>query len=89
MTLDPLIGWFPIDGVERALTMFCVYAYPAEYPLHWVVRRCFVLETGEVRWDVLPRLAPDLEQARELVPAGLFCQPRHPGDEPHIIEAWF
>jgi len=84
---DP--GWARLEGTEGALTMFSVYAFPDDYPRHIVVRRSFVLRTGEIVHDVIPRLAVDLEDAREHIPPGLYCQPRAAGDEPHILEAWF
>jgi hypothetical protein len=84
---DP--GWARLEGVEGSLVMFAVFAYPGDYPRHWVVRRSFVLPTGELIADVVPRLALDLESAREHIPPGLYCQPRMTGDEPHIIEVWF
>lgn len=82
-------SWPALDGTEGALQMFTVFAFPRDYPLHWVVRRMFVLQTGEQMSDVVPRLATDLDGARELVPPDLYCQPRHDGDDPHIVEVWF
>jgi hypothetical protein len=85
------IGWrWPeIDGTEGALAMFTVYAFPTDYPAHWVVRRMFVLPSGQERLDVVPRLAVDLESARALVPPYLYRDGRYPGDDPHIIEVWY
>jgi hypothetical protein len=34
---DP--GWARLEGVEGSLVMFAVFAYPGDYPRHWVVRR--------------------------------------------------
>jgi len=84
---DP--GWAVLEGTAGALTMFTVFSFPPDYPRHYVVRRSFVLPIGEIVHDVVPRLAADLEDAREHIPPGLFCQPRMRGDEPHIVEAWF
>lgn len=81
--------WARIDGTTGALEMFTVLAYPIDYPRHWVVRRTFVLHTGDLILDVVPHLAVDLEGAREHIPPGLYCQPRGAGDEPHIMEIWF
>lgn len=83
-------GWAQLDGTEGALVMFCVYAFPLDYPRHWVVRRLFVLPNGEQGADVVPRLALTVDEAREQVPPGLYCQPRYRGDEdPHLLEVWF
>lgn len=83
-------AWPRLDGTEGALEMFYVYAFPPEFPGHWVVRRHFVLPDGGELADVLPRLATHLETARELIPPGLYRQERHAGDDdPHVLEAWF
>lgn len=90
LSLDSNVpSWPALDGTEGALTMFTVFELPRDYPSHWVVRRMFVLPSGELMSDVVPRLAPDLEGARELVPPGLYCQPRYERDDPHIVEVWF
>lgn len=39
--------------------------------------------------DVVPRLANTLDEARSLVPLGLYRQPRQEGDDPFIVETWF
>jgi hypothetical protein len=39
-------------------------------------------------FDVVPRLASSLAEARALVPRGLYRQPRHEGDDPFIVEVW-
>lgn len=82
--------WPALDGTEGALETFEIYAFPADWPRHWVVRRTFGLPSGEVALDVVPQLATHLESARELVPQGLYCQPRSELDrDPHLIEVWF
>lgn len=86
---ETALSWPLLEGTEGALQMFTVFGFPRDYPRHWVVRRMFVLPTGEQVSDVVPRLAPDLEGARALVPPGLYCQPRQEGDDPHILEVWF
>lgn len=82
--------WPRLDGTEGALTMFGVYAFPPDFPRHWVVRRMFVLPSGAEMADIVPRLATHLESARLLIPPGLYRQPRWEGDDdPHVIEVWF
>jgi len=44
--------------------------------------------TGPV-FDVVPRLARSLAEARSFVPWGLYRQPREDGDDPVITETWF
>lgn len=83
-------SWPVLDGTEGALQMFEVYAFPRAWPEHWVVQRSFALPTGEIRLDIVPRLASHLESARELLPPGLFWQPRCEQDlDPHLIEVWY
>jgi hypothetical protein len=81
--------WAPLDGTADALTMFSIYRHPIDFPDRYVVRRSFVLPSGEVAHDVVPRLADDLEGARALVPPALYRQERFEGDAPQIVEVWF
>jgi hypothetical protein len=68
--------------------MYTIYDHPRDYPEKFVVRRCVVMATGEI--EHLDGYACDtLEQARALVPPGLFCQPRQTEDDPVIVETWF
>ncbi len=86
--------WPPLDGIDApndALAMWTIYDHPLDFPDAWVVRRCFVVRGGgpEPVFDVVPRLASSLGEARSLVPRGLYCQPRYEGDDPFIVETWF
>lgn len=82
-------SWPELDGTAGALTIYCIYAFSADFPGAWVVRRMFVLPNGGEMMDVVPRLASGLEGARELVPPGLYRQPRSEGEDPGIVEVWF
>jgi hypothetical protein len=84
-----LYTWPALDGTEGSLEMFTVFERPLDFPAHFVVRRSFVLAGGETKLDVVPRLASDLDNARQLIPPWLHCQPRHELDEPQIVEVWF
>ena len=91
--------WPRLDGIpEGVLSLWTMYDHPLDYPDFWVVRRCFGckweagmpgLDAGGVTHDVVPRLARSLAEARELVPLGLYRQPRSPGDDLTIVESWF
>lgn len=93
--------WPSIPGTEDALVMFTIYEHPLDWPRFFVVRRCFVMaprfdEPGirngdplSPLFDVVPRLATTLAEARELVPYGLYRQPRQEGDDIPIVESWF
>lgn len=84
-----VVSWPALPGTEGALVMYAVHAFPADWPRNYVVRRLFVLPGGEQACDVVPRIANDLEQARELVPPCLYRQPRHESDAPDLLEVWF
>jgi hypothetical protein len=87
--LDGATHWPALDGTDRALVMFTVFRFPSDFLRHFVVRRSFVLPDGEIRHDVVPRLATDLPGARALVPPGLYRQERVPGEPAQIVEVWF
>jgi hypothetical protein len=68
--------------------MFVVYDHPTDHPDQIIVRR----------WEILPGIArataeftahDSLEEARHgLMQRGLTWLPRHPTDEPQILESW-
>ena len=74
---------------ERALEIWTIYRRPADYPIFYVVRRSFVRDGGWLENDPEARLAIDLDEARKLIPWGLYRMPRQEDDEPQIVETWF
>ncbi len=64
-----------------------IFERPADYPQHFVVRLFRVVPGNIIATDDI-RLADSLDEARRLVPPGLYCMPRSPGDEPPIVEVW-
>lgn len=69
------------------LSMWVVYARPADFPDEFVARR-FTISGGQERpTDELLR-ADSLEALRRLAPFGLGAIPRQPGDDPVIVECW-
>jgi hypothetical protein len=73
---------------DNYLFIWTVYDNPKDYPGLFVARKSearkgVVLHTHEVL------TATTLQALREQIPAGLLRQPRHPLDEPHIVECWF
>lgn len=70
------------------LHMWTIFDRPADHPGHFVVRGFDVTRDGPVATDDI-QLADSLDEARRLVPRGLYCMPRSPGDEPQIVETWF
>lgn len=73
------------------LPMWTIYAHPLDHPDHFVVRSYTVVRDGRdgPERDSKIALADSLEEARKLVPPGLYCMTRSPLDEPQIVETWF
>ncbi len=80
--------WPAIDGMGDALAFYVIFDRPLDFPGHVVVRRQFATRGGVVN-DVVPRLAASVEEARQLVPPGLYRQPHQDGDDAFIVETWF
>lgn len=62
-----------------------IYKHPEDFPEHYVARL----------WDGMSGmpttsylLAPDLARLYLRLPPDLVCMPRHPGDDPKIVEVW-
>lgn len=68
------------------LEMFVIYDSPTDFPGRFVVRPWAAGREGTVYGDAM--VAATLEEARELVPAGLHRVTRSPGDDPVIVETW-
>ncbi len=69
------------------LLMFVIYKHPLDFPSHYVVRRCRVAE-GVTEMDRGAHLAKTAEEARTLVPPGLYRLPRFHDDDPAVLEVW-
>ncbi|RYF07309.1 MAG: hypothetical protein EOO77_25955 [Oxalobacteraceae bacterium] len=71
-----------------ALSMWTIYANPADYPGKWVVRRQEILpglrcaQTGDMS------VHDTLEAARKAIPNHTGYLGRQPEDEPQIVESW-
>jgi hypothetical protein len=78
----------PSDDL-RILPMWSVYDHPQDHPNHWVARRWEVGGAGTepVATSQLFK-AETLEALRQMLPPGLHCMPRAPGDDPNIVETW-
>jgi len=68
------------------LTIITIYDHPRDYPDKFVVRACYVKGLARSWGGCL--LADTLEEARAMIPAGMSCFPRSPGDDPVIVECW-
>lgn len=69
------------------LHMWTIYDHPPDHPRHFVVWAFDVTRAGPVATDDI-QLADSLDEARELVPPGLYCMARDPMDDPVIVETW-
>jgi len=69
------------------LEMWCIYDHPADYPNHYVLRR-WLVGGGKLVPDEKCQLARTIGEARKLVPTGLYCLGRLPGDDRCIAETW-
>lgn len=73
--------------MNQSLPMWVIYDRPKDYPRHFVVRR-HLAGAGVVTADTDCQLADTLEEARKLIPPGLFNLGRSPHDEAQIVEVW-
>lgn len=69
------------------MKLWVIYERPKDYPDHFVVRR-WTVDVGRAIPEKLAALATTLEEARDIVPDGLHCIPRHESDDPCIVEVW-
>lgn len=76
-----------MSDVFRTYTLF---DHPADYPEWFVLRSHAVLPGVPEPVPEQPALLfRDIENARAwCAERGLVCMPRHPTDEPHIVEVW-
>ena len=79
------VGLLRSDAMEQ----WVVYGpNTRDFPGQYVVRRAQIA-AGVIFNDVRPTaVVPTLEEARAMVPIDAFCIPRHPEDDPVIVEVW-
>ncbi|MNF89348.1 hypothetical protein D3C84_718700 [compost metagenome] len=72
----------------QPLVVWTVFDNPDDYPGVFVARKWLVYAGvyGPTH-DVLT--GPTLQSVRDQIPAGLYCSPRSPEDDPVIVESWF
>jgi len=68
--------------------MHVIYAHPKDFPDSYVVREHFVTAGGKMFTSLVSCRHASLEEARASVRAERFCVPRHPDDDPVIVESW-
>jgi hypothetical protein len=70
------------------MSVFVIYEKPKDYPQGYVVRRWEVaMGSMEAQAMESARVAT-IEEARALIPEGLFRMDRALEDEPQIVETW-
>jgi hypothetical protein len=76
--------------MDDVLSLWTVFNSPTDFPGRVVARR-FAVVRGKLEpvatADVI--VGSSIAEVRACLPPGLYCQPRQPGDEPHIVETWF
>jgi hypothetical protein len=72
---------------DEVMSLWTVYDHPRDYPDVWVARRS---EIGIGKSTPTPDMftADTLDELRALLPRGLVCLARSPGDDPVIVEVW-
>lgn len=73
--------------MNDAFPIWTVYDGPADYPGQYVAR-LFVIRRGVPYVTDTALFSVTLDGLRAKLPPGLFCMPRLPEDEPHIVESW-
>lgn len=66
---------------------FVIYNNPKDHPGSYVVRRWALTNPPTPDRDCW--LFPSLEDARRIIPASAVLFPRHPDDDPCIVEVWW
>jgi hypothetical protein len=69
--------------MSEDLSLYTIY----DEPFGFVVRRWEITKQGAIP-DTEARFAMTLEEARALIPPGMYCLERVPEDDPKIVETW-
>lgn len=70
------------------LSIYTIYRRPLDHPSGYAVTRWQVLPGAEPEPIETWRATDSLDEARALIPPGLFRLARDPGDDPVIVESW-
>lgn len=70
------------------LAIWTVIERPSDYPDEFIARKWICVDGLAV---ATPQIVtgPTLQSVRDQIPAGLYCFPRAPEDDPNIVESWF
>jgi len=78
---------FYAAATSDVAVIYVVYDSPKDMSGQWVIRRHEITRAG-VKATPWFAAADSLEHARAAIPKGFAKVPRHPSDEPHIVETW-
>lgn len=70
------------------MTGFTIYRNPSDYPGKFVTRKWQNVNGWNLSIDPPVAIEDTLEKARSWVPQELARIPRHPSDDPAIVETW-
>ena len=80
---DFVVNKFDLERASVTFPIICVYDSPDDYPGKTVAR---LWNMGTVTRIVA--IADDVDSIRAKIPDGMVFIPRHPNDNPVIIETW-
>ena len=75
------------DTTTSLLTMWVITYNTSDYPGMYVVRP-WTIEPGKLTPITIGTAVYTIDQARDVVPPGLYCFPRSLIDDPVIVESW-
>lgn len=75
------------DDPPNTLSMWTIYDRPLDIPDKIVARR-FIIGHGVATATPDKIVGDTLDEVRAQLPQGVYCLPRDPADESHIIEVW-
>lgn len=71
-----------------SIPVHVVYRSPSDFPGKYVVRVQHASADGVTADDAPLIVADTVEEARTVIPLGMYCLGRHPDDVPAILEVW-
>ena len=69
------------------MDQYAIYDHPKDYPNKFVVRK-WIIEAGQISAGELLGAVDTLEEARRLIPSGLYRINRFDQDDPVLSEVW-
>lgn len=75
----------PLMGAGQ-MVQYVIYDHPKDKPEHYVIRRWEIHGTHVKECEAFGY--KKLEDARSVLPDGVTCLSKMPGDDPSILEVW-